>query len=141
MVSAQETRTRTAPTPTGWVGWIGFAATILLLSGLFSIVQGLAALIGPDTYYASVEGSLVIFDVQGWGWTSLIFGVLMILAGGALLSGRTWARIAVVVLAIISATAALLMVPAQPWWSLILIALDVLVIYAVVAHGDELREA
>lgn len=136
MVSA-----RAEQTPTGWVGWIGFAAVVLFLNGIFSIVQGLAALIGPDTYYVASKGNLAIFNVAGWGWTNIIIGVLLLAAGGALATGRTWARVIAVILAIVSAVAQLLLVPVQPWWSFILIGVDVLVIYAVVAHGNEMREA
>jgi hypothetical protein len=65
--------------------------------------------------------------------------VLLVLAGIALFAGATWARVVAVVLAILSAIVQLLLVPVQPWWSFIVIAIDVLIIYALIAHGDELR--
>jgi hypothetical protein len=123
----------------GWTGWVVFAGVILLTSGIFSIVQALVALIGPNTYFVLTDGELWIFDVAGWGWWNLIIGLLLALTGFALFAGQTWARIAAIVLAIISAVGQLLLIPAQPWWSLIVIALDVLIIYALIVHGRDLR--
>jgi hypothetical protein len=125
---------------TGWTGWVVFAGVILLTSGIFSVVQALVALIGPDAYYVVAGGSLFLFDVAGWGWWNLIIGALMIIVGLALFAGQTWARIVAVVLAILSAVGQLLLIPAQPWWSLIIIAIDVLIIYALIVHGREMRE-
>ena len=64
-----------APTQTGWIGWGMFAAIILLVSGIFGVVQGLVAIIGPNTYFVLSEGELFLFDVAGWGWWNIIIGV------------------------------------------------------------------
>ena len=125
---------------TGWTGWVVFAGVILLTSGIFSIVQALVALIGPDAYYVVAGGSLFLFDVAGWGWWNLIIGALLVVVALALFAGQTWARIVAVVLAILSAVGQLLLIAAQPWWSLIIIAIDILIIYALIVHGRELRE-
>ena len=124
---------------TGWTGWISFAGVILIINGVFSGLQGLVALTGPDTYYLSTSGALFIFDAQGWGWWNLALGVFLILTAVALFSGATWARVVAVIVAGVSAVVQLMLIPAQPWWSLIVIAIDVLIIFAVIAHGDELR--
>ncbi|GAA1445980.1 DUF7144 family membrane protein [Leifsonia poae] len=116
-------------------GWRAFAALVVLISGLFSVLQGIVALFAPDPYYVVAHGSLFVFDISGWGWWNLIIGILAVLASGGLFAGALWARIVVVILAILSAIGQLFLIPAQPWWSAILIALDVLVIYAVTAHG------
>ena len=125
----------------GWVGWVGFAAIMLILNGAFSFIQGLVAVIGSNYYYVVTNGSLFLFDLTGWGWWNLIIGAVLILTGVALFTGATWARIVAVIAAGLSAIGQLFLVPAQPWWALIVIALDVLVIYAVTAHGRELRTA
>ena len=125
---------------TGWVGVGTFAAVILLTDGVFSAFLGLVALIGPGAYFAKTPGSLFIFTVNGWGWWNLILGVVLVLTSLALFGGAAWARIVAIVLAILSAVGQLLLIPAQPWWSVIVIAVDVLVIYALTAHGSELRE-
>lgn len=130
----------TTTTKTGWTGWVVFAGVILITVGIFSAVQGLVALIGPSSYYVVTEGGLWLLDVTGWGWWNLIIGVLLVLVGGALLSGQTWARVIAIILVILNAVGALLLIPAQPWWSMIVIAIDVLVLYALIVHGRELRE-
>jgi len=127
-------------TVSGWTGWVVFAATILFVSGLFSIIQGLVAIIGPNTYFVASEGDLFLLDVAGWGWYTLVLGVLIALTGWALFSGATWARVVAVILAILSMVGQLLLVPVQPWWSFILISIDFFILYSVIAHGRELRE-
>jgi hypothetical protein len=127
-----------AATSTGWAGWARFASVILIISGIFSAMQGLVALIGPNTYYAVTNGNLFLFDVAGWGWWNVIIGVALLLTGLALFTGAMWARVVAVIIAGLSAVVQLLLVPAQPWWSFIVIAMDVLIIYAVIAHGNEL---
>ena len=69
----------------------------------------------------------------------MALGALLILTAVALFSGATWARVVAVVVAGVSAVVQLMLIPAQPWWSLIVIAIDVLIIYAVIAHGEELK--
>ena len=129
------------PTPSRWVGWIGFAGTIILLSGFFSATQGFIALIGPDSYFrVDEENELYLFDATAYGWWNLIVGLLMIFAGASLYVGATWARVVAVILAGASAIGQLLLIPVQPWWAFIIIAVNVLVIYAVTVHGHEVRE-
>ena len=70
-------------TRTGWVGWGIFAGVILLVSGFFSVIQGIVALVGPDTYFVVAGGSLFLLDLQGWGWWTIIIGVLLVLTGAA----------------------------------------------------------
>ena len=125
---------------TGWTGWVVFAGVILVTNGFFNILQGIMAVIGPDTYYAAGAGSLWLLDVNGWGWWNIIIGALIALTGAALLGGQTWARVVAVILAVLSAIGHMILLPAQPWWSLIVIAIDVLVIYAITVHGREMRD-
>src|SRR6476661_5784359 len=106
---------------TGWTGWVRFAGVILIINGVFSGLQGLVALTGPDTYYLSTPGSLFLFDAKGWGWWSLAVGVFLILTGGALFSGAMWARVVGVVVAGLSAVGQLMLIPVQPWWAFIVI--------------------
>ncbi|MET0716665.1 MAG: hypothetical protein ABWY57_17330 [Mycetocola sp.] len=122
---------------TGWGGWVGFAGIILLLSGVFSLIQGFVALVGSNYYYAVENGTLFLFDLTGWGWWNLIIGALLVLTGIFLFTGATWARVVAIIAASLSAIGQLLLVPAQPWWALIVIAVDVLIIYAITAHGRE----
>lgn len=135
------TRARTRPrTPaTAWVGWVWFAAVMLIMNGAFSALYGLVALF-DDKYYGVSPNGLLVFDLTGWGWALLIFGIISVLAGSALLSGATWARVVAVVVAAVNAIGHMAFASAYPVWALIVIAIDVLVIWAVLAHGDEIRD-
>ncbi|RLK58291.1 DUF7144 family membrane protein [Actinokineospora cianjurensis] len=123
--------------PTGWTGWILFAAIVMVLVGLFTVVYGLVALLHGD-YYTATPGGLLVFDLTGWGWTHLVIGTVAAAAGIALLTGAVWARVVAVLLAGVNALSQIAFLPASPAWSMIAIALDVLVIWAVVVHGREL---
>ena len=128
------------PKTTGWVGWGIFAAVILLVSGLFTGIQAIAALIGPNDYFVVTEESLLLLNVNGWGWWNLVVAILLLLTSFALFAGQTWARVVAIILCVVSAVGQLMLLPAQPWWSVIIIAVDILVIYALTAHGRELKE-
>lgn len=124
---------------TGWVGWGVFAAIVLLIAGVLDAFHGLQALIGPDTAYFVGDAALFSLDVQAWGWWHLIIGAALILTGLALLSGATWARVVAIILVSLNAIGQLTLIAAQPWLSLAVLALDVLVIYALTVHGHELK--
>ncbi|MGJ4844907.1 MULTISPECIES: DUF7144 family membrane protein [unclassified Leifsonia] len=115
--------------------WGVFASVVVLLSGLFSVLQGIVAIFAPDPYYVVSHGTLFMLDISGWGWWNLIIGILIVLTAGGLFAGQTWARIVAIILAVLSALGQLVLIPAQPWWSAIVIAMDVLIIYAVTTHG------
>ncbi|MET9225762.1 hypothetical protein [Lentzea sp. NPDC003310] len=121
---------------TGWLGWIWFAGIMMIVMGSFNAIEGLVALFRDD-YYVVTEDQVLLFDISMWGWITLLIGVLVALAGGALLSGAAWARVVAVVLAVVNAVAQLAFVSVHPVWSTIVIALCVTVIWAVVVHGQE----
>lgn len=121
---------------TGWLGWIWFAGIMMIVMGSFNAIEGLVALFNSE-YYVVTEEQVLVFDIGSWGWITLLIGVLVALAGGALLSGAAWARVVAVVLAVVNAVAQLAFVSVHPLWSTIVIALCVTVIWAVVVHGTE----
>jgi hypothetical protein len=126
---------------TGWIGWIIFAGTMMMLVGTFHVIQGLVALFN-DTYYLVGQSGLVVqVDYSAWGWVHLISGVVVFAAGLALYSGKMWARTVGVIIASISAILNFVFIAAFPVWSLTIIALDVFVIYALTAHGGEMKSA
>ncbi|MEF3405120.1 DUF7144 family membrane protein [Agromyces sp. CCNWLW203] len=130
------------PKVTGWVGWGVFAAIMLMLAGGFDVLYGFIALAMPDSAYLTApKGALLVFDVEGWGWWHVVSGVLLVLIGAALFSGATWARVVAVILVTLNAIGQLALLPVQPWWSLIVLTLDILVIYAITVHGRELTAA
>ncbi|MFI0423187.1 hypothetical protein [Spongiactinospora sp. 9N601] len=121
---------------TGWVGWVWFAGIILIMVGIFNIVSGLYAIVNSDLY-VQTPSRLLLFNLAGWGWIHLIFGALLLATGIALSVGQTWARAVAVVLVVINAITQLIWLAVNPWWSLVIIAVDVLVLYAIVVHGRE----
>ncbi|MGW4214317.1 DUF7144 family membrane protein [Lentzea sp. NPDC004789] len=121
---------------TGWLGWIWFAGIMMIVMGSFNAIEGLVALFRGE-YYVVTEHQVLVFDITTWGWITLLIGILVALAGGALLSGAAWARVVAVVLAVFNAVAQLAFASVHPLWSTIVIALCVTVIWAVVVHGQE----
>ena len=121
------------------VGFILFAAIMMIMSGVFQALQGLVAIF-ENEFYVATRNYLFQFDATTWGWIHLIAGVIIAFAGWGLLSGRTWARVVGIILAVLSAIANFAFLPYYPFWALTIIALDVLVIWAVAVHGGQLRE-
>jgi hypothetical protein len=124
----------------GWaVGFILFAAIMMIMVGVFQALQGLIAIF-ENEFYVATRNYLFQFDATTWGWIHLVIGLLVAFAGYGLLSGKTWARLLAITLAALSATANFLFVPYYPFWSLLLVTLNILVIWAITAHGGELRD-
>jgi hypothetical protein len=127
----------TPPEPSAWVGWILFAGVLMIMAGSFHAIAGLVALFKDEHFLVGKNQLVVSVDYTAWGWVHLIAGVVVALAGSAVMIGRMWARVVGVVLAVVSAIANIGFLAAYPVWSTIIIALDVLVIYALVVHGRE----
>jgi hypothetical protein len=125
-------------TRSGWGGWIVFAAIMLMIGGALNAFYGVVALVDDEWVVWSNQGNLYI-DLTDWGWIHLILGCVVALAGLALFSGNILARIVAVVVAGLSIAANFLFMPAYPLWSLTVITIDVLVIYAVTAHGRDVE--
>jgi hypothetical protein len=135
--SQYPTAGRAAQTTSGWaVGFILFAAIMMLMVGVFQALQGLVAIF-ENEFYVATRKYLFQFDATTWGWIHLLVGLLVAFAGWGLLSGRTWARVVAITLAVLSAIANFLWLPYYPFWSLLIIAVDVFVIWALVAHGRD----
>ena len=123
------------PRVSGWaVGGLTFAASIMLLVGTFQVLAGLAAIINDDFFVVARHYTFDL-DVTAWGWIHLILGILLVIAGFALFAGRTWAIVAGVFLAILTAVDNFFFIPYYPWWSIVTIALSVWVIWALTRPG------
>ncbi|WP_433158320.1 DUF7144 family membrane protein [Kribbella sp. CA-247076] len=129
-----------SPEVTGWIGWIIFAGTLMLIDGFFSIIAGLVALFRDDYYLVGPEGLVVDIDYTAWGWIHLAIGLVVVATGAGAIAGQTWARVVGVVVVTISAVVNFAFLTAHPFWTTIVIALDIFVIYALVVHGREIRE-
>jgi hypothetical protein len=119
-------------------GWIGFAAIVLMIIGGIDFFQGLIALL-EDNYYVPTASGFLVFDLTGWGWTMMIWGVLLVLAGLGLGAGQAWARwFAIVVVGLnFFAQLGFLGNTQNTLWSLTGIALSIVVLYALTARwGD-----
>jgi hypothetical protein len=122
-------------------GWALFAVVVLLLAGCFQIVNGLIALFRSGTYEVGSKGLAIDVDYKTWGWVHLGLGLLAVLAALGLMRGHVWAAIVGVTLAALSAVAYLTFIPAFPALCLVVIALNVLVIFAITVHGGDLKDS
>jgi hypothetical protein len=119
------------PTVSGWaVGGIGFAACMLTLIGTFQIIDGLSALI-DDEFFVVGRHYAFDLDVSAWGWIHLIVGILLVVTGIALFGRSSWAGLAALCLALLSAVLNFFFIPYYPLWSILVIALDVWVIWSL----------
>jgi hypothetical protein len=125
--------------PSAWVGWTAFAGVLMVMIGTFHVFQGLVALFKDEYYLVGNEGLLVTVDYTGWGWTHIIAGLVVALAGFGVFAGKMWARVVGVVLAVVSALVNVAFLSAYPIWSILMIALDVVVIMALTVHGSEIK--
>ncbi len=137
--SATRTSVGTTERYSAWaVGWITFAAVMMIMIGSFQALAGIVA-IADDEFYAGVREYTFKFDTTQWGWIHLVFGILIVVAGIGLFSGNVLARIVAVALAGLSAIANFMWLPYYPVWSIVVIALNVAVIWALTAHGRDIR--
>ncbi|WP_265523460.1 DUF7144 family membrane protein [Oerskovia flava] len=118
------------------VGAIVFAGTMMVVIGVLHAIQGLVALFN-DTFYVVGEEWVFSFDVTTWGWIHLLLGILVAFAGFAVFRGAVWARTIGVLVAGASAIVNFAWLPYYPVWGLVIIAIDVLVIWALTAHGRD----
>jgi uncharacterized membrane protein len=129
---------RAYPYSSGWEGWVTFAGVVLGLVGFFNVIDGFTALASEEVFAS--ENDLLVFDFTTWGWLMLGMGVVQIAAGIGLLRGQTWARVVGVIFVGINAVQQLAFLSHYPFWSALIIAIDVFVIYALTVHGRELAK-
>lgn len=123
---------------TAWVGWLLFGGVLMALLGLFQAVEGVIALANPGYYAVRSDGLVVHVSYTAWGWVHLVVGLVALGAGVGLLYGSLVARFAGVAVCVVSGVVNLAFLPAAPFWSTVLIGLDVVLIYAITVHGGEL---
>jgi len=125
---------------TGWVGWIVFAGTMMMLLGVFHMFEGLIALFRHSSIAFPTSGLTIQVSYTQWGWLQLLAGALVFAAGLGLFTGRMWARTLGVILVSVSALINFAWATAFPIWSITLLAIDFFVLYAIIAHGAEMKE-
>ncbi len=124
------------PYPDSGSGMTMLAGWLLILGGLWSFLVGLALLARKAYFtslpsYSSISHYAYQWNLSGWGWLNLILGIVVVAAGICVLLGQTWARWAGVVLAVMSGIGTFLFIPYYPFWSILVIAIDVFIVWAL----------
>lgn len=124
-----------------WAGWVAFAGMLMLIVGALDMLQGLVALIRDEYFVLTPQGALVL-DVSEWGWIMLIWGAVLMLIGYGLLSGASWARW-VAILGVGANFIAQLSfnggVGQTSLWGLTVVALNIVILYALIVRWDEAK--
>jgi hypothetical protein len=127
------------PEPTAWVGWVLFGGILMFIVGAFNVIAGVVALFKDEYFLVAKSGLVIELDYTAWGWWLIIWGAAVALTGFGVMVGQTWARVVGVILVAINALMNFAFLSAYPVWTTIVIALDVIVIYALIVHGKETR--
>ena len=124
--------------PRAWSGWIGFAGLMMMIIGAIDFFEGLIAVIRKE-YYAFTPQGLIIFNTTTWGWLAMIFGIVLFLVGIGLTGGAGWARWVGIILIAVNLLGQLgwLGNSATPVWTLTVIALQIIVLYALTARWSD----
>ena len=126
-----------------WTGWIGFAGLTMVVIGSIDFFEGLIAVI-RGSYYVATPNQIILFDTTKWGWITMILGVVLALVGLGLVSGAGWARWTAIVVLVVNLLEQLAWLgnSSYPLWTLTVIALEIVVLYALtVRWGDRSVEA
>jgi hypothetical protein len=121
------------PSATFATGFAMFAGVLMILAGLWSVLAGIAAILNDDVF-VTTPAYVYSFDITGWGWIHLVLGVLVALAGIGVVQGATWGVVVGIVLASLSALVNFAFIPYYPVWSVLIIALDVVVIWGLATY-------
>jgi hypothetical protein len=121
----------------GWaVGFTFFAGFMMVMVGIFDMIEGLAAVFKKD-FYAVTPNYVFHFNVSTWGWIHMLLGLIILLAGLGVFTGAVWARTVGVIMAVIVAIANFAFIPIYPVFSIVIIAVCIFVIWALTAHGRD----
>ena len=114
-------------------GIVVFAGVVMIVGGAFQALEGLAGIV-HDQYLVVLPNYIYAFDLTLWGVIHLLVGLGLVVIGVSLLRGQTWARVAGMIAAVVSAILNFAWLPLSPWWAIMVIAIDVLVIWALAAY-------
>jgi hypothetical protein len=120
-------------------GWLVFAAYVLIIGGVFSMIDGIVALANASFFTANAH--FVFSGLRTWGWIILGLGILEAAAGFAVLNGRQWARWFGIGIASLNAIGQLMFAQAYPLWTLIIVGIDIMVIYGLTVYGGRVSES
>ena len=129
----------TRAVPTGWVGWVIFAGLMMIINGFMNVISGIAA-IAKDEVYVAGRHAAVLLDTTAFGWIHLLLGIVVATAGFFVIRGATWAIAVAVVAVSVNMLTQMMQLPSYPFWALMIITIDVLVLWALIVHGSEASE-
>jgi hypothetical protein len=124
---------------TAETGFTILAGVLMMLGGLWGFFVGLVAII-KQGFYVATPNYTFNWTIHGWGWVHLILGIVIFAAGACVLLGQTWAKLVGILLAVFSGVANFLFLPHYPFWSIVMIAIDIFIIWAL-ATGIGRRQA
>lgn len=129
-----------APAPltaraTVWLVWVLFVSIIMLSAGLINIAQGVIALMDDDFYVAAATGLVIDASYSVWGIALLVLGAALVAGASGVLTGYGWGRTVGVLAAAVNTLVDLRFAAAYPRWTVLVVAFDVIAIYALVVHG------
>jgi hypothetical protein len=127
--------------PTHWGALLVFAGVMLGVVGLFHAMAGFTALLDDEVLVVRAHNLVVSFDYAVWGWVHLLVGLVALVASYLLLRGNIVGRALAVGVAVLSMVVDFAFLPAQPWWSALGIVFNVVIVYAITAHGAELKDS
>lgn len=124
-----------------WAGWIRLGAIMMLIISMLDFFQGLIAIL-RDEYYVLTPNQIVVFDLTTWGWITLLWSLVLAVVGFSLLAGATWARWTAIVVVSLNFIVQLGFVGGAqyPLWALTVLALNIVVLYALIVRWEEARE-
>jgi hypothetical protein len=114
-------------------GWLMFAGIMLLIAGVLNVIYGIAA-IGDSSFFVD-DQKYILSSLNTWGWVTLVIGALQVGAAFSIWAGNQFGRWFGIGTAALSSIGALLSIPAYPFWSLAIFAVDILIIYGLAAYG------
>jgi hypothetical protein len=118
-------------------GWILFAGIMLMLVGILNVIWGIAAISNSSFFIHGTK--YIVSNLNTWGWVTVILGGIQILAAFSIWAGNQFGRWFGIAVAALNAIGALMSIPAYPFWSLTIFAVDILVIYGLAAYGGQHR--
>jgi hypothetical protein len=116
-------------------GWVTFAGVMLFMVGVLNIIYGIAA-IGDSSFFVQ-DQKYILSNLNTWGWVTLVLGLLQLAAAFSLWSGNLYGRIVAIIATSLGAIGALMALPAYPFWSLAIFALNIIVLHQVAMYGSE----
>jgi hypothetical protein len=138
LTSESEFPATRSPSPTSKAGsWVLFAGIMICLVGVLNVIWGIAAI--ADSRFFIGDARFILSGLSTWGWIILIIGVAEILAAYSIWSGADFGRWAGIGIALLNSIAALMSLPAYPFWSLAVFTLGILVIYGLATYGGDPR--